>query len=848
MLKAQRVSRAVFALGSSMTAMVLAATAQAQVAEADSADVGVSGSQADAIVVTARRRGEDVQDVPAVVQAVSGDDIEKLNIRQMEDLSTVVPGLQLQGNTNGIGSVTTVRGVDFNVVASGDNGTVQYYYNDAPVSSGVLLQALYDIGQIEVLRGPQGTLKGRSSPSGAISVTFRRPDVYEVGGYAQATGNDLGGYNFNGAMNIPVVEGLAALRIAGLVSDGTGNRVLPRSGASLDDLKDETESLRVSGRITPFDGILTVDASYMALDTHRIQYSQVQSGSELGSSTSQTYPGQIISAEDRLSANYLPNDVEQHFKNYNASAQLALFGQQLNYVFNRLESAFTSLDPQLTGDAAGLFTNPYAQQLVVNPLTQTPSPTGRLVPLQQVTDAGAVNTSHEVRLQNEDRVAGIFDYVAGFLSFKQRSDTSFAQIAGIVPAVNPATGLFASSPAAALFLPLQRINDSLERSVYGNVTAHLGMGFELSGGIRHIWYQTDGAVNLCTDLTYSMCVPNPSLTTSLDDEATIYQLTAKYEVSNNVNVYASYGTSWRPDATLVGGPSFPTARQAMLSNTPPETSKNYEVGLKSRLFDNRVLFNLTGYYQKFENYPYRAPGGGVFGIRYGQPGSAATVEDDNYLSAVPVEVKGIEAEIGFDILQNWNIAATFSYADGKIKDGQIACLDLDGDGVPDGVGAGRPTVGQIEASLGGDGNPATADTPGVALCNVTQRSASNSPFSASVTSEYTQPLSDGIDGVARLLYSFRGNSIGDPTNPNDSVDSHGLLNLYAGLRDPDGAWEILAYAKNVFDTFRVLTRETGAAATQITGVGAFAGTNYYNITSTAPREFGVTARMSFGSR
>lgn len=854
MIKVSPLNKRRLALGVSLAALQLANPAVAQAQDATGqAPQARSAEVVNTIVVTARRRGEDEQDVPAVVQAVTSDTVEKLNIRRMEDISSVVPGLSLQSNSNGIGSVTTVRGVDFNVNASGDNGTVQYYYNDAPVSSGLLLQALYDIGQIEVLRGPQGTLKGRASPSGAISVTFRRPDLYEAGGYAQTTINDLGGYNVNGAMNIPVVEGLAGLRLAGLVSNGQGNRVLPRGATSRGPLEDETQSIRVSGRLTPFDGALTIDASYLSLDSHRVQYSQVQSGSEFDPANVASYPTAFISAKDRRSANYLPTDVKQHFENLNLSAQLSLFGQKLVYVGNRMKQHFISLDPQLTGDAAGLFSDPYAPQFQVNFNPAIPAPilpTGAIVPLQQTTDSGSTNTSHEVRLQNEDRVAGIFDYVAGFLSFKQDTNTNFAQIAGIIPAVDPGTGLFAPAPAGAIFLPLQRPGISHEKSVFGNVTAHTGIGLELSGGIRHIWYKTDAGVNICANLDYTGCFANPALTTTLDKQATIYQLSAKYQVTSDVMVYASFGTSWRPDAQFIGGPTYPTPRQVQFSSTPPESSKNWEAGIKSTWLDGRLRLNLTGYYQKFKNYPYRAPGGGVYGIRYAAPGSGldATVEDDNYLSAVPVEVKGLEAEIGFQPFPNWSISAVLSYADGKIKNGNIACLDLNGDGQPDGLQASRPTVADIEASLGGDGDPTTADTPGVAVCSVTQRSASTSPFGASVTSEFTQPITGGVDGVLRALYSFKGNSIGDPANPIDSVSSHGLLNLFAGFRAEDGSWEVLGYAKNLFNTHRVLTREVSAAATQLSGVGAFDGTDYYNITTTAPREFGITLRAAIGSR
>jgi len=854
---AVRRSRWALGVAATIVAMAQGTSAQAQEAAdtppADTTAAAEFGSMAE-VIVTSRRRDEVAQDVPAAVQAVSATELQELNIRDLEDVSSVAPGLSLGNNANGIGSVTTVRGVDFNVNASGENGTVQYYYNDAPVSSGVLIQSMYDVGTIEVLRGPQGTLKGRASPSGAISVTFQRPDLYEFGGYAQGTLNDVDGHNVNGAVNIPLVEGLLGIRVAGLLSNGEGSKVKPRESDNIDvDLQDKTESYRISLRATPFDGMLVLDASYLELDSNTRQYQQVQSGSEFDASQSALYPTEFISVDDRRSANYLPFDVDQHFENWNVSAQLFGFGQQLVYVGNWYKQHFFSLDPSLTGDSAGLFSDPFAAQYHVNFDPSIPYPilpTGEIVPLQQLTDSGSKNTSHEIRLQNEERVADLLDYVVGYLRFEQDTNTDFAQIAGIIPAVDSNTGLFLDAPGGAIFLPLQRPGKTKEESVYANVTLHPGEKVELSGGIRHIWYKTDAGVNLCSQLDYTGCFPNAALTSSLDKEATIYQLTGKYSWTDDLMTYASFGTSWRPDAQLVGGPSFPTERQAMLAGTDPEESKNFELGLKSNWMGGRLRANLVAYYQDFKDYPYRAPGSGVYGLRYAQPGSgqSATVEDDNYLSGVPVEVKGFEAELGFEILPNWDVSALLSYADGKIKNGSLACLDLDGDGNPDTGVTERPSASELDLALGGDGDPTTADTPGVALCNVTQRSASSAPFSATVMTQYLHPLNSSMEGVFRALYSMKGKSIGDPTNPLDSVDSYGLLNLFTGLRAHDGSWEVLLYGKNMFETERVLDRERAAAATQISGVGAFDLTNYYNISTLPPREFGVTARFAFGSR
>jgi iron complex outermembrane receptor protein len=145
-------------------------------------------------------------------------------------------------------------------------------------------------------------------------------------------------------------------------------------------------------------------------------------------------------------------------------------------------------------------------------------------------------------------------------------------------------------------------------------------------------------------------------------------------------------------------------------------------------------------------------------------------------------------------------------------------------------------------------------TDNVASCQVSQRSGFQAPFSASLTSEYTFPVSSHVDAYLRGLLNFSGNSRTDPTNIYDDVGSYGLVNMFAGIRDPKGAWEVSLFAKNLFDTTKTLSRTnplltsylipTGATTT----VAATYTSTYTGVTSTALREFGINVRYAFGSR
>jgi iron complex outermembrane receptor protein len=110
----------------------------------------------------------------------------------------------------------STRGVSFQQ-ESAASPTVAFYLNDGPLETPVLFQSMFDVGQVEVLRAPQGTVRGISAPSGAITLTTRRPDLSEFGGFANVTATDLHGRNAQGAVNSPIIQDVLALRLAGVI-------------------------------------------------------------------------------------------------------------------------------------------------------------------------------------------------------------------------------------------------------------------------------------------------------------------------------------------------------------------------------------------------------------------------------------------------------------------------------------------------------------------------------------------------------------------------------------------------------------------------------------------------------
>ena len=792
------------AAGSSLIALTQPAFAQASAP-------GVNEDESvDEIIVQARRRDESIQDVPLVVNAVSSEKIEKLNLRDGTDVQNLVPGLQLRNEGNGIGASGQMRGVQYDINASA-GATVAFYLNDAPIDAGSVLQAMYDVGQIEVLRGPQGTLRGTATPSGSITFTTRKPNLTEVGATMTGTLTNTGLYNLNGAFNIPVIQDLLAVRVAGLTEEGDANRVRSiDSDADLANPYSRTNSLRLSALLEPTDW-LRFEGMYQVIDREARLYDQYASY-KIANPAAPASPV-LIRPRDRQSIQETARTVEQRFETFNWRAEARLAGQALIYQGSRTNLRFHAITNQ---DVANFLP---ARDIF------------------QDTNTRSRRTTHEIRLQSEERVLGMFDYVLGYFQDRQKSPSNLITE---TPVLLPS--FLGGGIAAVAQTPIGTIGETNEYAFFGNLTAHLGDKTQVSVGLRELDLEAPARFLAIGANT----IPTGP---AVNDEKLIYTASIQHNFTPDLMVYASTGTSRRYGPNIVNpSVTVTSARLRSFISLKSEDSESYEVGVKSAWLDNRLIFNLTGFYQKFKNYPYKISTGIYYqGFTFNGTGFVGNVQNSAQFGAsVPVTVKGVEAEVDFRLTDNLRIGAIASYADGKIKKGLIPCDDLNGDGVPD-VTTGAPTLAQLEAAYSSNY---------IGACSITQRSTLQSPFSATVQGEYNLPLSDSSEVFLRGLFNYYGSSQVEPTNAFDDLGSYGLLNLYAGIRDPDGAWEVNLFAKNVFNTIKT-TRFDPPASTSYqelapptfrTTVGKSFTSTYSQIQTTAPRELGITVRFALGSR
>ena len=195
------------------------------------------------VVVTAQKRSENVQDIAATVNVISGKDIEKYQAFDFSSIQQQTAGLTL-ASPNARNNIIAMRGVSVDP-ESGTATAVDTYWNDAIVRPDVAFTQMYDLERIEILRGPQGTLQGRTSPAGAINIITKRADVDEAEGYIQLSAADNDGLNAQVAYGAPLIEGTLAVRVAADYDRSNGPNIQNLT-TGFDDQEYETKSGRIS--------------------------------------------------------------------------------------------------------------------------------------------------------------------------------------------------------------------------------------------------------------------------------------------------------------------------------------------------------------------------------------------------------------------------------------------------------------------------------------------------------------------------------------------------------------------------------------------------------------------------
>jgi iron complex outermembrane receptor protein len=760
------------------------------------------------IVVTATRSNELLKDVPMAVDVATGEQLRKLNIFDFKDVQQLAPGLELS-NRDGRTNTATLRGIAFDP-DSGAAPAVDIYFNEMPVDAQTVFTAIYDVNQIEVLRGPQGLLRGRTSPAGAITLKTRPASLGSFEGFLQGTATDLNATNLQGAVSIPLVPGKLAVRLAGLDDRNDMDQV--DDVANGDKSHSHTQSARLS--LAAQIDALNINLTYQHLDSDTRQYAQVIGAGALlpaGPLPLMTLVrnGPVATVSDRISV------VEGPARFRNRGDMLTLQADlDLNWAILSLNAGHqdTRLDQARDGD----------------PTNAVPG----YAPVQ-ITRIPYDVSNVEARLAS--RGEGAFNYSLGANLYRLTSPVTVSQgndqlISGL-PAfllgLPPEYGVISTFPFYSIS-PVGvkiRIPSGLRtRSVFGSVSYAFTDRLKLEGGLRYTHYKT-------SQQSYLTVVAGGA--TVLDDFATLPDKDAfksysavtgganlSYQLSDALTSYLSYGHAFRGGVAAVGN-TVPL--DASLVVTKPEKSDSVEVGLKGELFDRKISFGADVFYQKFDGYLARSS----------ESINASSARNGVIDSGLPLNynadavAKGVEGQLSARPTTQWDMSASASYTDAHFKNVRRPCNAYDASGAPV-IPAGQQ----------------------VAFCLTNGKMAESAPFHLTLGSEYR--LSAGrFQPFVRGLFTY------SPGFKSDVISYHyddlALLNLFVGVRGPDAAWELTAFARNVFNVehIRAIAGSTGQRQTSVLtptfalAPGQSLDSGYRGVSVNAPREVGVTLRASF---
>jgi iron complex outermembrane recepter protein len=626
------------------------------------------------VTVTAQRVEEDLQEVPISITTLSDEKLDTLKASgaDVRFLSARVPSVIAESSFGRAFPRFYIRGIgntDFDLNAS---QPVSLVYDDVPYESPILKGfPVFDLEQIEVLRGPQGTLFGRNTPGGIIKFDSRKPQN-EYEGYVRASYGNYNTRDVEGAVNVPVIDDVLAVRVSGLYQERD-----PYVDNAFTGQKDRYEGFKeLAGRaqvlFTPegsdFTALLNLHARSNDGDARLFRANIIDAGKKgLGAGFDRDtvyFDGQ----------NFLTQDTSGVTLRLDKSLTDSV---DVTYIFGRETASIES-----RGDIDGGFGAAFLGAGNFGP---------GFIPFPSES-SGAVNdldqTTHEIRFAFDN--GGAVRAQAGVFKFDEDVFITSRSFDSLSPG-QPENGRAIRAGTT----------DSL--GIFASLSYDVSDKLTLSGGARWTDEEKDFTVERFTSPIGGGALGPIDGTTSDDDIS--WDVSATYDVSDDLNVYARIARGFRGPSTqgrLVFGDDVSTADS--------ETVQSYEAGAKSELFDGRLRLNTNLFYYELKGQQLTIVGGinNTVALFNGDKGEGYGFEID--AEAIPVD--------------NLLVTAGLSYNKTEIKDDVL---------LAPGCGGGCTVL-----------DPPVFNGPTLLGYNISGNSFPNAPeWIANMTARYAIPVMGG---------------------------------------------------------------------------------------------------------
>jgi len=582
------------------------------------------------ITVTARKRDENMQDVPASVSALSAGELEKRFDSDVRDFAGASPNIVIDNTQQGPGGVAAIyiRGIGVGDVEKSVDPAVGVVFDDIYIgqSSGSLLKAI-DIDRVEVLRGPQGTLFGRNATGGVINLARSRP-TYDLTGKARATYGRFNTSKVEGVVSTGLSDNVA-VKVSGAYEKSDGymyNSFYRQPGQ-------RSEFYAVSGALLfePTDN-LDIQVSYDHQKTKQDppQLLAVNKPTDLfcaAYAQCSPKPGVPTSGDRYVSVSDGRLDKNATFKLDMAVAKATYdvgSDMQLDYILGWLKT-----DETITQD---FDTTPFT-------LYHTDRP------------ARWRQTTNELRLTKGG--TGPATFVLGAYLWDSQYSINLKNYIG-----------FAGPPLLTSAQDVTQTNKSW--AIYGEGDYDLTEKLTLTVGARYTKDKKSSIVNdLPVKIYGTLIEANPVLTLPgnivmakpVEESWKKFtpRVSLRYEFSDDSMVYGLWSRGYRGG----GFNGRPATLSAATIPYNPETLDNYEVGFKTEFADNRVRLNGSAFIMKYndmqQDLDVPAPG-------------TSTGRENRTINAASAEFKGVELDLTARLFDGFTLNGNLGYLDAKYKD------------------------------------------------------------------------------------------------------------------------------------------------------------------------------------
>jgi iron complex outermembrane receptor protein len=570
------------------------------------------------IIVTARKRSEDLQTLSTSISAIGKAQLARRFDVDLRDFANVAPNVVIDDLQQGPGSpaAISIRGIGTTDVEKSFDPTVGVVVDGVFIgaNSGAMLKAI-DIDRVEILRGPQGTLFGRNSIAGVINVTRSKPE-YDFGGRIRAGYGNYNDVQLDGYVNIPVVKDKVSVKLGGAKRrhDGYFFDITTNKQVGYEDYRAVNAAIRVNP-VENFELIYKFERSKQDQDAN-VLLNMAQPGQvwcdfigQCAQSTTvpQSGPDRYKVLADGAPA---PATFKTTLHIVNASWEFAP-EYKLDYVFGRFTTQETAYQDW---DATGIL------------LYHTDRP------------AKYKQSSHELRLTHQG--AGPLSFVLGGYYWDSSYRIDLLSYVGITV---PQTAEQTTKSTAAFFEGDYKFTDQLTLTLGGRYTHD-----KKTAGLDDP-YITDSGSILPPGL-HNLANPSSSSWSQFTPKASL-----KYQINNDAMVYALFSTGFRSG----GYSGRPSTIYAATTPYNPEKVKNFELGFKSEWLDRRLRLNGSAFLMKYTDKQEE--------LNVPVVCQNCTGQETRVLNASKADIKGIELDLTAKVAEGFIVNANIGLLDAKYK-------------------------------------------------------------------------------------------------------------------------------------------------------------------------------------